>query len=270
VKLSIVLSTHPARFQAVALKGDFEANIAKIARWRYDGVELAIRDPSQVDAGELERVLSAYSLVVPAIGTGQAWGEEGLSFVSDDPTVRATAIERIKSHISLAARLDAVVILGLIRGITPEGQARERSMAYLVEALQECTAAAAVEGVRFALEPLNRYETDLIHTIAEGLELVERVGAGNLGLLLDTFHMNIEEAVIEEGIRACGDRIFHFHVADSNRWYPSAGHLDFESILSALFATGYRGFVSGEFMPLPDAPTAARRCIVHLRHLYPG
>ena len=79
--------------------------------------------------------------------------------------------------------------------------------------------------------------------------------------------MNIEDAVIEESIRACGDRIFHFHVADSNRWYPGAGHLDFGSILEALFDTGYQGFVSGEFMPLPDADTAAERSIAYLRAL---
>ena len=267
MKLSIVLSTHAAQFEAVAFKGDFEANVAKIADWGYNGVELAVRDPDLVDADELERVVSAHGLVVPAIGTGQAWGEEGLSFTSDDPAVRAAAIERIKSHVPLAARFDAVIILGLIRGITPEGQAHEQSMAYLVEALQVCAAVAAETGVRFALEPLNRYETDLIHTVADGLDLVERVGAENFGLLLDTFHMNIEEPVIEESIRACDDRIFHFHVADSNRWYPGAGHLDFESILETLFATGYRGFVSGEFMPLPDADTSAERSIAYLRGL---
>jgi len=146
-------------------------------------------------------------------------------------------------------------------------------MAYVIEALQECVAAAAKacpererrKGVRFALEPLNRYETDLIHTVAEGLDLIERVGADNLGLLLDTFHMNIEEPVIEDSIRAAGDRIFHFHVADSNRWHPGAGHLDFKSILDTLFATGYQGYVSGEFMPLPDADTSAERSVAYLR-----
>jgi sugar phosphate isomerase/epimerase len=267
MKFSIVLSTHTAQFQAVAFKGDFEANVAKVAGWGYDGVELAIRDPRLVDADELLRVVTAHGLEVPAIGTGQAWGEEGLSFTSDEPGVRAAAIERIQSHIPLAARFNAVIILGLIRGITPEGQTHEQSMAYLIKALQECAAAAAQEGVRFALEPLNRYETDLIHTAADGLDLIERVGANNFGLLLDTFHTNIEEPVIEDSIRACGDRIFHFHVADSNRWYPGAGHLDFKSILDTLFATGYQGYVSGEFMPLPDANTSAQRGLSYLRQL---
>ncbi len=79
--------------------------------------------------------------------------------------------------------------------------------------------------------------------------------------------MNIEDADIGDSIRACGDRIFHFHVADSNRWYPGAGHLDFGTILDDLEGIGYRGFVSGEFMPLPDADTAAERAIAHLKNL---
>jgi sugar phosphate isomerase/epimerase len=265
VQLSIVLSTHAAAFQAVAFKGDFEANVAKIAGWGYDGVELAVRDPSLVNAGELERAVRAHGLAVPAIGTGQAWGEEGLSFTSGDEAVRSAAIERISSHVPLAERLGAVVILGLIRGITPEGQSHERSMELLVEAIRACADAAAGTGVRFALEPMNRYETDLVHTARQGLDLVERVGSDRFGLLLDTFHMNIEEPDIEDSIRAVGDRVFHVHVADSNRWYPGAGHLDFRGILEVLAATGYRGFVSGEFMPAPDADTAAQRAIDHLR-----
>ncbi len=265
MKLSIVLSTHAAQFAAATFKGDFATNIAQIAALGYDGVELAIRDPRLVDADALADVIESHGLVVPAIGTGQAWGEEGLSFTAADEAVRRAAIERIKSHIPLAARFNAVVILGLIRGITPKGQSHEQSMSYLVEALQECAAAAAPAGVRYALEPLNRYETDLIHTVADGLALIERVGAANFGLLLDTFHMNIEEPSIEASIRAAGERIFHFHVADSNRWHPGAGHLDFAAILDALFATGYKGFVSGEFLPLPDPETAARRGIAHLR-----
>jgi sugar phosphate isomerase/epimerase len=267
MKLSVVLSTHAAAFQAVAFKGDFAANVAKIAGWGYDGVELAVRDPNLVTAGQLRPIVAEQGLVVPAIGTGQAWGEEGLSFTSDDPAVRTAAIERIRNHIPLAAGMDALVILGLIRGITPEGQTHDQSMAYLVEAIRDCAAAAEGTGVRFALEPMNRYETDLVHSVAEGLDLIDRVGFDNFGLLLDTFHMNIEEASIEDSIRTCGDRIFHFHVADSNRWHPGAGHLNFGSILETLEATGYGGFVSGEFMPLPDGDAAAQRGIAHLRSL---
>ena len=267
VKLSIVLSTHAAQFQAVALKGDFAASVGKVAAWGYDGVEVAIRDPALVDPAELQRLVSGLDLIVPAIGTGQAWGEEGLSLTSDDESVRSQAIERIRSHVPLAASLDAMIILGLIRGMTPEGQTHHQSMVYLVEAIRECADVAAETGVRFALEPMNRYETDLVHTVADGLDLIERVGAENFGLLLDTFHMNIEEPSIEDSIRSCGDRIFHVHVADSNRWHPGAGHLDFSSILATLQEVGYDGFISGEFMPVPDPETAAERSIAFLREL---
>jgi sugar phosphate isomerase/epimerase len=140
-------------------------------------------------------------------------------------------------------------------------------MDYLVEAIQACSAAAEGTSVRFALEPMNRYETDLVHTTAEGLDLVERVGSDRFGLLLDTFHMNIEEPDITASMRSCGDRLFHVHVADSNRWHPGAGHLDFAAVVDCLESMGYQGFVSGEFMPRPDADTAARNAIAFLRRL---
>ncbi len=267
MKHSIVLSTQLTRFEAATLTGDFEDNLRRIAGWGYDGVELAVRDPALVDAETLAELTGRYGLRVPAIGTGQAWGEEGLSFTSQDAIVREQAIQRIQSHIPLAKRLGALIIIGLIRGITPAGQAREQSMQYLIEALQQCADAAAPHSIRFALEPLNRYETDLIHTTQDGLQLIEQVGRPNFGLLLDTFHMNIEEPDMLESIQSCGEHIFHFHVADSNRWHPGAGHLDFASLLETLRYTGYDGFVSGEFLPKPDALTAAENSITYLRNI---
>jgi sugar phosphate isomerase/epimerase len=267
MRTSLVLSTHAAQFQAVALKGDFATNVVKIAAWGYDGVELAIRDPRLVDADRLVETVAASGLEIPAIGTGQAWGEEGLSFTDPDPAVRGAAIARAVSHIPFASRTSAVIIIGLLRGIVKAGVSQSQAMEWLVSALRECCAAARPRGVRFAVEPINRYETTLVNSAAQGMELLERVGAENLGLLMDTFHMNVEDPSIEGSIRTCGDRIFHFHVADSNRWHPGAGHLDFRSILDALAATGYHGFVSGEFMPLPDADTAAQNGIAHLRAL---
>ncbi len=270
MKLAIVLSTQVAEFEAVAFKGDFGTNVAKIAALGYDGVELAIRDPGLVDAENTLRLVSAHGLEVPAIGTGQAWGEEGLSYTDPDPAIRRAAIERTLSHIPFAARTGAVIIIGLLRGVLRSGVTESQAMAWLVEALQECCTAAAPRGVRLALEPINRYETSLVNNAREGMHLLERVGADNMGLLLDTFHMNIEDAVIEDSIRLCGDRIFHFHVADSNRWHPGAGHIDFESVLEALFETGYDGYISGEFMPVPDADVAARKSISYLRGLSCG
>jgi sugar phosphate isomerase/epimerase len=267
MKLSIVLSTHAAKFQAVAYKGDFGQNVAKIAAYGYDGVEPAVRDPSLVDHNNLVETVSKHGMAIPAIGTGQAWGEERLSFTDPDAKVRRQAVERIASHVPLAKKAGAVIIIGLVRGIIQEGVSEAQAREWMYSGFNTCVEIAGQQGVRIAFEPLNRYETPLLNTAEESLELIERMGADNLGLLLDTFHMNIEEPSIEESIKACGDRIFHFHIADSNRWYPGAGHLDFRRILETLFSTGYEGFVSGEFMAVPDADMAAQKAIDHLRQL---
>jgi len=88
MKLSIVLSTHAASFKAVTFKGDFEKNLKCIALYGYDGVELAVRDPKLVDHDQIISLVKEQNLVIPAIGTGQAWGEERLSFTDRDPTIR--------------------------------------------------------------------------------------------------------------------------------------------------------------------------------------
>jgi len=264
-RYSVVISTQTTKFEALAFKEDLEHNLAKIAGWGYEGVELAIRDPDLVDVEKLVEMLDEHGLCVPAIGTGQAWGEERLSFTSEVPEVRRAAIERIRRHIPLAKRLNALVIIGLIRGVTPKGQERTQSLLYLYEALHECLEYATQAGVRLVLEPISRRETDLVNTVAEGMQLLGRIQSDHLGLLLDTYHMNIEESSIEDSIRLCGRDIFHFHVADSNRRYPGAGHLDFRAILSALSSTGFQGWVSGEFMPGPDE--AARLSIEFLKSI---
>ncbi len=176
MKLAIVLSTHAAQFEAATFKGDFETNVAKIAQMGYDGVELAIRDSRLVNVAELDQVVEDHGLAVPAIGTGQAWGEEGLSFTDPDPAIRQAAIERVQHHVPVAAHFNAVIIIGLLRGVVKPGISHDQAMTWLVEALQACSAAAQPAGVRLALEPINRYETTLINTIAEGMDLIERVG----------------------------------------------------------------------------------------------
>jgi sugar phosphate isomerase/epimerase len=267
MKTSIVLSTHAARFNAVAFKGDFEANVHKIAAYGYDGVELAIRDPATIDGDALLSVLRAHGLSVPAIGTGQAWGEEGLSFTDPDLDVREAAIQRVCAHVPFAAQAGAVIIVGLLRGVVRPGVEHDQAMAWLVQALQRCAAAAASRGVRLVLEPINRYETTLINNVAQCMALIERVGSDHFGVLPDTFHMNIEEPSLTTSLRQAGERIYHVHLADSNRWYPGAGHLDFAAIVRTLRELGYEGYLSVEAMPMPDADTCARRSIETIRPL---
>ncbi len=267
MKLSIVLSTQPASFSALAYKGELETNLAKIAALGYDGVELAVRDPKLLEIKQVLDMVSGHGLAVPAIGTGQAYAEEGLSFTHRDEKIREQAVERIKRQVDLAENFRAVVILGLIRGKIEAAVSPEQARDWLVEGLRACANYAESKKVQLAMEPINRYETNLIITVKDGLTLIDEVGSGSFGLLLDTFHMNIEEPAIEASIVAAGDQIFHFHLADSNRWYPGAGHLDFKRIVDVLAQTGYDGFLSAEILPQPDPDTCAQETIKTMRSI---
>ncbi len=261
--LSIVLSTQPTSFNALAFQGELEQNIARIAHLGYDGVELAVREPALLDVAELETLVAQWGLAVPAIGTGQIFFEEGLSLTSPETTIRRKALDRLRSHMRLADRLNAIVIIGLARGKQEPGVNDEQVMHWLEAGLIEC--ASENPEVRWAIEPVNRYETSLVNTVASGLSLLDSLGLENVGLLLDTFHMNIEEPSMMESIKAAGDRLFHVHIADSNRWYPGAGHINFDEIVETLHQAGYQGFLSAEILPLPDPDTVAEKTIAYMR-----
>jgi sugar phosphate isomerase/epimerase len=265
MKVSIVLSTQPASFSALAYKGKLQENIKKIKELGYDGVELAVRDPDLLNLENLKHILAENNLPVPAIGTGQAYGEEHLSFTSEDAPVRQKAIGRIKAQVRLAKILQSQVIIGLIRGSSTNKNNASQREHWLIEALQQC--AAEDESIKLVIEPINRYETDLINLVSQGVRLIEKIQRKNVGLLLDTFHMNIEEPSLTESILLSKPYLFHFHVADSNRWYPGAGHIDFRNIFDLLTKIGYNGFISAEILPLPDPDSAAEKTINYLRKL---
>lgn len=259
MKLSYVISTQPTQFQAVAFDPNFEANIAKLAGLGYDGVELAVREPSKLDVVSVKNALEKHKLQVPAIGTGQAYVEEHLSFTDPDASVREQAIARVKTHIALASELNSLVIIGLIRGTVQKGVAPEQANAWLVDAMRQLAHVAQDKNVRLAIEPINRYETSLLNGVVDTLQCIEEIGAPNVGVLFDTFHANIEEPRIEIGMMVCRSRLFHVHLADSNRWYPSAGHTDFGRIISTLRGMKYEGWVSAEILSKPDMATATER-----------
>jgi sugar phosphate isomerase/epimerase len=254
--LAFVLSWQPTRFEAAAAVEDLEGALEQLRGLGYQGVELAIRDPAAVPVERLRALLARSGLRVPAIGTGQAWVEEGLSLTHPDPEVRRAALARLEAHLDLAAEWGAQVIIGLIRGRRMEGVEAERARGWLIEALDRLAPRAAARGVRLALEPLNRRETDLLNTVAEVRALVEAVGHPNVGVLVDTFHASLEEPSIERALEEAGDRLFHVHIADSNRRAPGWGGLDFRPALKALERIGYRGWLSAEVIPSPTLEAA--------------
>ncbi len=210
----------------------------------YSCVELAITHPSHIQPSQLEGLLGKTGLKWVSVTTGQAFWRENLSLSSSDEKVREQALMRVKAHMDLASPFGAVVIIGLIRG-------KEGDKSFLQEALREC--ADFRKDVRLALEPLNRYETSLLNTVAEAMEFIEALDRENVGILFDTFHANVEEASIAKALLFAKDRLFHVHVADSNRWIPGFGHLDFSEVWDALNKVNYKGSLVLECLPKPDS-----------------
>jgi len=267
MKKSIVVSTSSTKFSALAFKENLKDSIKKVADLGFDGAELAVRNPKNVDLENVISLLKENHLEVPAIGTGQAYGEEGLSFSNPDKKIRKMAVERIKDQIVFASHFSAIVIIGLIRGKIEESIDRAEAEKWTIDCLKECTEFAQEYNIRLTLEPVNRYESNFINTLDEGVEFIKRVEASNLGILADTFHMNIEEISIYDSIIKNKDYITHVHFADSNRWAPGCGHLDFAKIVQTLKKIDYQGYVSAEILPLPDPDNCARLTAEHLNKI---
>lgn len=262
----IAISTPGARFSALAVKEEFRDSIRKVAELGYDAVELHIRDPHAVDADEIEGLLNRYRLPVPTIGTGQAYGEEGLSFADPDPAVRRKAVQRIRDQIDLASRLSIPrVTIGLIRGTVRPGADSEEAEGWVRGCMAECL--DHNPAITLVLEPINRYETSLYNDTASAKEVIDRIGRPNLKMLIDTFHMNIEEPDMVQSIFHVREYVSHVHFADSNRWPPGCGHIDFKKILHALRKIRYEGVICAEILPKPTPDECLRLTIEHFRKL---
>ena len=260
MKLSFVISTQPTKFQAITFDPNFEGNAAHLAQLGYDGIELGVREPDKLDVANLKQTLAKYRLTVPAIGTGQAFVEEQLSFTDPDASgARARDCARQDAHRARARVREQAHRHHRFDSWQDVADDFARAGARVDGGRAENTRArrASARSIRLAIEPINRYETDWVNDVAGALTLIDEIGADNVGMLFDTFHANIEEPSIEKSLRACGARLFHVHVADSNRWYPGAGHTNFASILATLREMKYAGWVSAEILPKPDVKRAA-------------
>jgi len=232
---------------------DIEVNFEKAAQAGYDGIELAITDPTHIDKRKITKLLERYKLEMPAIATGQAYKYENISLMK--------AIERMKQHIPLARELGAVIIIDLIRG----EKKNKYSLEFLVDTLRIC--ASFDHKVRFVLEPINRYETELINTVDEALNVINIIGRENIGILFDTFHANIEESSIKKSLQKVNGSLLYVHIADSNRWAPGYGHIDFSEISRVLSNIGYQGFITLESLPKPSYINCLQESAKYIKEL---
>lgn len=216
--------------------------IDRVAGMGFDCIELCIEDPATIDVDRIARRLQQAGIAPLVCG---AFGPDR-DVSSGDPAVRRNGLAYIKRCVDIAEALGAPTVAGPMYSATGktalvEAQERRQQWDWATENLREAADHAAAAGVRLAIEPLNRFETDLVNTVEQGVDLVTRIGRDNVGLLLDTFHMNIEERSVPHAIRRAGPHLFHFHVCASDRGVPGRDHLPWAEIRTALNAVGYAG-----------------------------
>ncbi|HJZ59356.1 MAG TPA: sugar phosphate isomerase/epimerase family protein [Gemmataceae bacterium] len=239
---------------------DLAAGAQRAAELGFDAVEVFPSDPDAIDPDELAKLLADNGLLLAAVGTGAGWVKHKLSLTSPDTEVHRKAMVFVEEMIEFAAELGAPVIIGSMQGRV-EAAAKETALGYLSQALLNLGLYAARFNLPLLYEPLNRYETNLVNTLADGVNLLKGLATTNVKLLADLYHMNIEEANLADALRAAGPHIGHVHFADSNRRAAGMGHTDFAPVIAALREVGYTGYLSAEVLPLPDPMTAAKQTI---------
>ena len=235
----------------------------------FDAVEVFPPGPEAVDSGQLQSLLDEFQLQLAAVGTGGGWVRQRLVLTSADAQQRQQATAYVRSIIDLAGPFGASAIIGSMQGNADQDTDQETALGYLADAMNELAEHASQYNVPLIYEPLNRYETNLCCTIADGLALLDRLGDNHNALLLaDLFHMNIEETDIATAIRSGGDRIGHIHFVDSNRRPATLGHMQYEPIAAAVRDIGYQGYISAEALAYPDSQAAARTTIEAYRKYF--
>ncbi|MGF1623504.1 MAG: sugar phosphate isomerase/epimerase family protein [Alphaproteobacteria bacterium] len=207
-----------------------------------DGLDLAETRAALADAG-LGAVLAArVNLQRNIAGADEAARKGGQDYLAHCVTVAAALGARIVGGPLYGQPL---VFAGQAPRPVDEGE-RQARVDRTVAALATAARIAADAGVVFALEPLNRFETDVVSTTVQGIAVVDAVGHPGLGLLLDTFHMNMEDPSIAGAIRRAGSRLVHFQANESHRGFPGTGHVDWPEVMRALVEIGYTGPISLE------------------------
>jgi sugar phosphate isomerase/epimerase len=270
VKIALYLAAPGSRFWTATASLPLEEALARASALGYDAVEIMPRDLDDPDPAAVAAAAARCGLEVLVIASGFLAVEHGLTFTHPDAEVRRRAVEGMARCVQIAVRVGApMVSVGIVRGKLIGGASHAAAAAHLTACLREAALYAAERGITLALEPGNRYETDFVLTVREALDVLAAVGLPSLRLMVDTFHMNIEEASIPDAVRLGAAHLAHVHFADSNRKAPGWGHLDFGAVARVLREIGYDGAVGLEMSLAGDFEAAAEQGLRFVRTLLP-
>jgi D-psicose/D-tagatose/L-ribulose 3-epimerase len=215
---------------------ELEVLAPKIAKMGFDHIEIPIDDPKTLDFQRCGEIIKAAG--ISSISFCAAMGPDR-DLIDPDPKVRQNGVAYLK------ACMDGLALVGGKNFVGPfysavgrtwqqSAEEREHDMTILVEILKDLSDYAGKRGVTLGLEPLNRFETSFITTADQAIELVDRVGHPACKIMLDTFHMNIEENCMGDAIRKVGSRLVQVHSNENNRGTPGAGHVPWVEVAQAL------------------------------------
>ncbi|MBC8161291.1 MAG: sugar phosphate isomerase/epimerase [Roseiflexaceae bacterium] len=235
-----------------------ETTIRRLAKYGYDSIEISYDSvelaPGAPGTKAVRQLLNDHKIT--------CYGSISLMFagrdlIHADPTVRASSVEYLKQCVTMVKELE-----GRVMSIVPSEVGKVRAMAspeeewqWAIEGLQEVYAHATRAGVLIALEPLNRFETNFINRHDQALVLAEAV-APDVGVCLDVYHMNQEDADMFMAIKNAGKKLYDLHVADNNRMACGQGSLDWQRLLATCKEIGYDGSLTVEFVPPIDRTPA--------------
>ncbi len=225
----------------------------KLAALGYHGLELK-GDLEAYAPARLRPLLAGLGLAVLSITP------ENVDLAHPDVEVRRAALDYYQRAIAFASELACPIVSchGAVGRIRPVAS-QQAEQGYLREGIAELAGVARAAGVRVAVEALNRYESHLVNTAQQAVALLEGLDPGATGILLDAYHMNIEEADPAAAVRLAGSQLALFHVADSNRAAPGRGHIAWPTLLAVLHEIGYAGDVVVECTaPGPDPFTPVK------------
>jgi len=259
VKAGITISlVSEAKGGPFVFSGGLVQGCRNAAATGYDGVELFVPSARAVDVRLLRRTLDEYGLELAAVGTGAGFVLQKLHLCDASDEGRRRAIDFIRGIIDLGGDFGAPAIIGSMQGSVAGGIERAKALAWLGDGLEELAQAARRHGVPILLEPLNRYETNLLNRLDQAVEVIQSLDVDNVKVLGDLFHMNIEEQSIAEALCEVNRHLGHVHFVDSNRRPAGCGHIDLSKVGYALDRIGYDGYVSAEALPYPDPSAAAK------------
>ncbi len=235
--INTFLFTSPFTNRSTSLFRQFKA-------WGFDGVEIAVEEPAHLDPAYVKAQLDRHGLVCTSVCACFPPSRD----LRGTRAQQLAAIRYLKELVDIAVVLGAGSVIGPLYSATGRAEAvaaaeYRRQWRTVVRHIKTICRYARKRGTVICLEPLNRFETDFLNTVEQGLKMIRDVNSPALKLLLDTFHMNIEEKNPAASIRRAGRHVGHFHASASDRGTPGNDHVDWRGVARALKSIGYRGAV---------------------------